>query len=138
MNQSYPIVDLGSPIAAVVASGLAQDMVTIHAVDESITTGGVQKRATGAAVSGLTDLPCMIGYNLLRSRVQRSQEDSAKDETTQLDELHCLITGYYPAITKEQRAVAVRGGETDTWDIQGIDWDSQRTMTTLTLVRVRQ
>lgn len=135
MNQA-PTIDFGAPIAAAIGAGLLRDLVTIHDVNETVSNSGAQVLALGSAVSGLTGLACQIGYNLLRSRVQRSEEERAEDRTKTVDELHCLIGGYYPAITKQQRAVTTRGAVVETWDIQGIDHDSSRTMTTLTIVKV--
>lgn len=133
MNQDISI-DYTQVLDQVREAGLFSSVCAIHSVVQTQGNFGSPTRATGAAVDGLDEIPCMVATDIRRSRITQSIELKLADRTGDKDTLHCLLDGHYPQITKEQRAV-ITGSNAGTYDIRAVESDSQGVMTRLGLQR---
>ena len=132
MNQSITDV-LSQALPAVESAGLFTSLCTLQQPDGTYVGSG-QPSGTYSNVLGLVNLACM--------NAPLSSERITATEVRELEEImsqsmrHVLLDGYFPQIEGGQTngwRVIVDG---DTFDLMGVESDSQRTMTRLHIRRV--
>lgn len=126
-------------LPAITGMGLLSGTVTIQVFDGTLGDSGVERRDVDANwddLAGHVDLACMVAADIFMTRITQSTERRSADVISEQDLQHCLLDGYYPEIQKTHRAVVTRGAVTRTFDISGIEHDSQVNMTRLALRRV--
>ena len=123
---------LGREIAAVMqlatATGLFVSLCSAYAPTGALTASGAPTGAY-APVSGLQDIPCMNAPTSA-IRITATEAKSLK-EVTSTNSNHVLLGGYYPAFTDS----ADKGWQVyidgETYDLLGVEFDSQATQTRL-------
>lgn len=121
MNQGIQY-DVDRVIAEAEATGRFVSFCTIQAHDGTLTVSGAPSPSGWANVTGYVNLPCIAAPIAAAEKKELGQE-------TGIAMLHVILNGLCPAIETAMRAVL----DGITYDILGVDNDSQKTMTTLDL-----
>lgn len=129
--------DIDEVVPALLESGLMSSLCTI-VVSPGVfgDSGAPDPTAPYTPVEGLTLIPCTSPPLSYGKSVQPSELKSLV-EIMDRDMLHVLLAGYFPAITTNHRAVIGKsdgmGGiaSPETYDIVGVEWDSQNRLTRL-------
>jgi len=131
VNQSIT-GDIAAMMAEVRRSGLLASVCTITVPPGEFDAGGApDPEAACVDLVGHTDIPCI---DAPMGSLSGPNEKKTLEEIAASDFRDVLLDGYYPEIEEHYRAVI---DDTWTYDIVGVDWDSQRTQTNLSLKRVK-
>lgn len=126
MNQSIT-PDLAAVVPAVTSSGLLRSLCSIVEPPEVFDDGGApDPTAAYTPVTGLQNIPC-IAAPLSDGDTVQPNEVKSLSELLSKSPLHVWLSGYYPQIWTNNRAVV----DGVTYDILGVEWDSEHTQTRL-------
>lgn len=134
MNQGL-VVGIGDVMAEALATGLFVSRCTIQAPDGILGASGAPS-GTFANVTGLTNIRCMDAPQPPSEIKLGAQSLRSMSQVTDLAPHHVLLEGFYPALIDSQwrygaRAVITTGSRSETFEICGVECDSQRTQTRL-------
>lgn len=129
--------DIEQVMPEAIATGLFDSLATIQAPDGSFGASGAPS-GNYVDVSGLVAIAC-IDAPPSDARIQATEAKSLADQLS-LNMRHVLLSGYYPTIETDWRAVITKSDGTTVviYDIMGAESDSQTQMTRLEVRIVTQ
>ena len=109
----------------------AYDVATVQwpTEDASSPIGDPADSVTWSTVPGLEAVPA----SLANVPSRRGQEVRTAQSTYTSNDLFLLLYGYYPQITTRHRVTLAQPTQTLTLDVIGVDADSSKTLTRLTV-----
>ena len=135
MNQAM-VLDIPALLQAVEDAGLFSATLTVQRFDGTLGASGAEARHVEANWDNLADhvdLEAMVASDIFMTRITQSSELKGDEFIAERNLKHALLNGHYPAILQGDRAVVTRGAVTKTFDITGVEDDSQENMTRLAL-----
>lgn len=137
MNQGL-VVGIGDVMAEALATGLFISRCTIQLPVQGEAGLGPSGAPSGAflPVTGLTNIRCMDAPQPPSEVKLGAQSLRSMSQITDLAPRHVLLEGFYPTLIDDQwrygaRAVIATRGRSETFEICGVECDSQRQMTRL-------
>lgn len=127
--------DKAAVMAAAVATGLFVSLCTIQEPAGTYSASG-QPTGSYTPVSGLTDLPCMDAPQPANEIKVGATEDVQLAYTAAKAIRHILLDDYYATLIEGWREGWRALIDSITYDINGVECDSQRTQTRMQLRRV--
>lgn len=117
--------DLNAVTVEAAKAGQFPNLCTIQDIPGTYDTIGAPTM-TFTNVTGLVNIPCKSAPPS-KSSLAGSAEMRMEDRTSEKQERHVVLNGYYPAIVKRMRAVI----DGQPWNIMGVESDSFETVTRL-------
>ncbi len=134
MNQGMT-TDISQVMAIALASGLFVSVFTARAPDGTISGGGTPS-GTYTDVPGLTLIQCMDAPDITQQvKVGAFQRRNESEVASEADR-HVLLDGYYPTLQAGWRAGWQAIVDGVSYNIFGVESDSQRIMTRVKLQAV--
>ena len=129
MNQSVIQAAIDGVMPSAIATGLFNSLCTIQVPDGVLDDRGFPSGVYVNA-AGLIDIPCMVApVSALRIS---AKEQKTVQEITASTMFHVTLAGYYASIDLLWRAAAKAViDDGNSWDILGVEGDSQHKMTRL-------
>ena len=134
MNQNLAY-DIAAVMPAAVATGLFVSACTIQAPDGNYSASG-QPSGTYADVSGLVGIQCMDAPDITQQVKVGANQIRNVAEITDVADRHVLLDAYYPTLQAGWRAGWRAIVDGITYNIFGVESDSQRTQTRVKLQAV--
>jgi hypothetical protein len=124
VNQNI-IQDVQQVVPMALAAGMFPNLCTIQAIPGTLDSLGAPI-TTFSDVSGLVDIPCHSAPPAIE-QVRGSDELRMKDRVDVRQQRHVLLSGYFPTIVQNMRAVV----DGEAWNIIGVESDAFNSQTRL-------